>query len=47
MFSTEETVDVTLLCEAELMKAVIDHGSRRRELLRWRVEEPESLYRVL
>ena len=25
MFSTEETVEVTLLCEAELMKAVIDH----------------------
>lgn len=25
MFSTEETVEVTLLCETELMKAVIDH----------------------
>ncbi len=25
MFSTDETVDVTLLCDAELMKAVIDH----------------------
>lgn len=25
MFSTEETVEVTLLCDAELMKAVIDH----------------------
>lgn len=31
MFSTEETVEVTLLCEAELMKAVIDHfGSNVR-----------------
>ncbi len=31
MFSTEETVNVTLLCEAELMKAVIDHfGSNVR-----------------
>ena len=25
MFSTEETVEVTLLCDTELMKAVIDH----------------------
>ena len=31
MFSTEETVEVTLLCESELMKAVIDHfGSKVR-----------------
>ena len=31
MFSTEETVEVTILCEAELMKAVIDHfGSNVR-----------------
>ena len=31
MFSTEETVEVTLLCDAELMKAVIDHfGSNVR-----------------
>ena len=28
MFSTEETVEVTLLCDAELMKAVIDHFGR-------------------
>lgn len=31
MFSTDDTVEVTLLCEAELMKAVIDHfGSNVR-----------------
>ena len=31
MFSTEETVEVTLLCDVELMKAVIDHfGSNVR-----------------
>lgn len=31
MFSTEETVEVALLCDAELMKAVIDHfGSNVR-----------------
>lgn len=31
MFSTEETVEVTLLCDTELMKAVIDHfGSNVR-----------------